>query len=125
MELKLKPCRSERNYLKYVSKEDKSPYFNCPINRLSFQLLQNSNLATRLLLSIKTSGVTYKSYVIRSWNKEAEKLRFFWKLKKLDTVGNLTLWNDRIPAKSKKVSIYVVNLVRQNNDGGSITRKDP
>jgi len=32
----VKPCMSERNWLKYISKEDEEPYFNVAVDKLSF-----------------------------------------------------------------------------------------
>jgi len=34
--LDIKPCRIERNWLQYITKEDDQTYFNCPIDKLSF-----------------------------------------------------------------------------------------
>jgi len=32
----VKLCKSERNWLKYISKEDEEPYFNVAVDKLTF-----------------------------------------------------------------------------------------
>jgi hypothetical protein len=34
----VRPCKSRRNWLKYITKEDEEPYFNCKLSELSFNL---------------------------------------------------------------------------------------
>jgi hypothetical protein len=40
----IKPCRSERNWLKYITEEDDQTYFNCPCNGLFYGVKLNLGL---------------------------------------------------------------------------------
>ena len=35
----MKPCKSERNWLNYISKGDEEPYFNVAVDKLSFNYM--------------------------------------------------------------------------------------
>jgi hypothetical protein len=36
--INLQKCKSKKNWLKYITKEDETPYFNCAVNQLSFRI---------------------------------------------------------------------------------------
>jgi hypothetical protein len=71
--INLQSCRSRRNWLKYIRKEDERPYFNCKISELSSvtsvcfgrKVQKDFQLPTRLLLSIVICGGSLKSFIGR------------------------------------------------------------
>jgi hypothetical protein len=61
--LDVQPCRSSRNWLKYITKEDEEPLFNCPVDRLSFSFRAK-------FWASNTPTFSYRDpFVLEHWNK--------------------------------------------------------